>query len=389
MNNKLSLAKFGIIFIVIWLIVIGYNRAEGTDRFLEAVKIGEKWGFKDALTGKIIIKPQFNDVHFHFGEGLAGVCIGGKWGFINETGKIVIKPRFVFVSGFSERLASVNIGGKLMTINGRRCTETYCIKGGKWGFIDRTGKTVIDIQFDDASDFKEGLAPVKLNNKCGYIDRKGKLVIDLQFELAFEFTEGLAAVRVEKKFGYIDKTGKLVINPQFDMTLSFHEGLAAVKAGDKWGYIDKTGKMIIKPQFDFASSFFGERAGVRIGNNEVSLDRRGKIVEGEKGYVYVGESKNVFYYYNLMSKTHLPGEITRVWIKKVPGEIGLPRKGYENYEHSKELVEIDCSEKRLRFVSLIHYDTDGKIIDSISRISEWHYIVPGSIEDAFYESLCP
>lgn len=53
--------------------------------------------------------------------------------------------------------------------------------GGKWGFVDRNGKLVIDLQFDEVSDFKRGRADVvkteiKDSEKSviyGSIDRRG------------------------------------------------------------------------------------------------------------------------------------------------------------------------------------------------------------------------
>jgi WG containing repeat len=56
------------------------------------------------------IPPQFN-IAYEFSEGLAPVKIGtgcelcGKWGFIDKTGKVVIEPRFEAVNDFSEGLA--------------------------------------------------------------------------------------------------------------------------------------------------------------------------------------------------------------------------------------------------------------------------------------------
>ena len=40
---------------------------------------------------------------------------------------------------------------------------------GKWGFIDKTGKEIVTPKYDDAKDFKEGLAWVELNGKGFYI----------------------------------------------------------------------------------------------------------------------------------------------------------------------------------------------------------------------------
>jgi glucan-binding YG repeat protein len=107
----------------------------------------------------------------------------------------------------------------------------------------------------------QGLAAVKFDNdKWGYVDKTGKVVINPQFDLASSFEEGLAAVntgyamgnanypRLNGKWGYLDKTGKYAINPQFEEGMPFQDGLAAVKVGGKWGYVNKTGRYIWNPQ---------------------------------------------------------------------------------------------------------------------------------------------
>ncbi|ECC1273812.1 WG repeat-containing protein, partial [Campylobacter coli] len=53
---------------------------------------------------------------------------------------------------------------------------------GRWGFIDRSGKFVIKPKFDSIWDFSEGLAKVKLNGKYGFIDKSGKIVIEPKFD---------------------------------------------------------------------------------------------------------------------------------------------------------------------------------------------------------------
>ena len=94
--------------------------------------------------------------------------------------------------------------------------------GGKWAYIDASGKLAVQPQFDEAGFFSEGLAPVCVG-RC-------------------DFTEG---GEYEGKWGYIDASGKMVISPRFDGAQAFHVGLAAVfvgkrtlREGDgKYGYI--------------------------------------------------------------------------------------------------------------------------------------------------------
>ena len=241
------------------------------------IEVHGKWGYIDN-TGKVVIEPKFDSADI-FSEGLAFVNIGEKVGFIDKTGKLIVefqKGQFYF-RDFSQGLAVV-------------------ASNNRFGYIDRTGQLVIPLQFDGAWDFtKEGLAVIKLGKKYGYIDRTGKLVINPQFVEARGFSEGLAKIAVEveiplklpdgkeqtilaRTYGFIDQNGQRVINPQFGNVLPFSEGLAPVEAGNDWGYIDKTGKMVISPQFEDAHTFAEGLARVKLAGRWGFIDKTGKYV---------------------------------------------------------------------------------------------------------------
>ncbi len=103
---------------------------------------------------------------------------------------------------------------------------------GKWGYMDRTGATIIAPQFDWEGDFMGGLAKVLIDGKWGYINEQGHIVIPPQFDDAGDFTGELAPVQVGRKWGYVDKHGLLVITPQFQGAGEFHEGLARFEEWD-------------------------------------------------------------------------------------------------------------------------------------------------------------
>ena len=57
--------------------------------------------------------------------------------------------------------------------------ERYVAKkfeNGKYGFVDENGKVVIDPKFDEAYDFKGGFAIIKNGEDCGFIDETGKVI---------------------------------------------------------------------------------------------------------------------------------------------------------------------------------------------------------------------
>ncbi|MEI3649069.1 MAG: WG repeat-containing protein [Dolichospermum lemmermannii FEM_B0920] len=187
------------------------------------------------------------------------IKIGDKYGYIDQTGRVVIQPQFDNAGDFSEGMAVIQMGKK-------------------YGFFDRKGYLVIPPQFDDAWDFYEGLAIVTIDDKYGYIDKSGQLVISPQFEDAWEFYEGLAMVTIDKKRGYIGKSGQFVISPQFDIAWNFSEGLARVTIDDKYGYIGKSGQFVISLQFDDAWDFSEGLAIVKIDNKYGYIGKSGQLV---------------------------------------------------------------------------------------------------------------
>ena len=58
--------------------------------------------------------------------------------------------------------------------------------------------------------FSEGLASVALNNKSGYIDSSGKVVIDFIYDAGTAFCDGKARVKTDGKWIVIDNTGKIL-----------------------------------------------------------------------------------------------------------------------------------------------------------------------------------
>ena len=96
--------------------------------------------------------------------------------------------------------------------NGLACYQA----NDKYGFVDTTGQVKIKPQFDWVGDFAEGLCVVRNDNgelgsgKNGYIDTTGKLVIDLKFRYAGKFENGKAKVQIDEDFVFIDKTGNII-----------------------------------------------------------------------------------------------------------------------------------------------------------------------------------
>lgn len=133
--------------------------------------------------------------------------------------------------------------------------------GGKWGYRDRSGATVIAPRFDYAASFPgEGHVMVQGTRKTVHVRTPGK---------------PMGRVEMNGKWGYIDDAGRILIAPRFDAAMDFFEDLTAVRVGDQWGYIDVGGRMILPPRYDEASPFLLGVAHVREGTTWRTIDRNG------------------------------------------------------------------------------------------------------------------
>jgi len=246
---------------------------------------------------------DYEAVGSEFADGMKWVRKGGKYGFINESGNIVVPVIYDAVyceySGdyiipvFSEGLAAVVIDGKC-------------------GFIDKTCEFVIPAIYDGnffrgewvgyIPKFCDGLARVRQeqDGKFGYIDKSGNVAVNVEYEYAGnsftgEFTEGLIRVCKDDKWGFVDKSGNIIVPIDYDYVLNFSNGLAPVTydSTDKWGFIDKTGKLVLPIEYYIGDAWTGYAyfnddgyAIVRTGsvwNNNGTIyygviDRKGNVV---------------------------------------------------------------------------------------------------------------
>lgn len=220
---------------------IGDNTFEEIRRFaggLAAVRKGALWGYVNQ-SGALVIPAVYQDAG-DFSEGLAPVQSGGVYGYIDASGKVALTPSFERAKGFSQGIAPVRVSGL-------------------WHFIDAQGRPVSTDQFDIAENLSDGLAAVRLSGKWGYVDRSMSLVIPAQFDAAGAFSESVAPVAVRQNgallYGYISRAGSYVIPLQFRAALPFAGGLGPVEVGKRWAYIDHAGAIKIRPRYVQAAAF--------------------------------------------------------------------------------------------------------------------------------------
>lgn len=129
--------------------------------------------------------------------------------------------------------------------------------GNLCGYIDKTGRTVIKPQFFNGGQFCEGLAAVRMNGTYGYIDISGKFAIAPQYDFALAFQNGIAQVFIDGKPFFIDKTGNIVFQHSFKNISPFdnHNFAIAITPTGKYCLINKEGKQITDTAFKKINPF--------------------------------------------------------------------------------------------------------------------------------------
>lgn len=279
--------------------------------------------------GNFLIEAQFEDVDL-IHDGLAVVRTKeGKKGYINKEGKFQIPAQYFDASHFSEGLAFVSKTGAPITCIDKsgntkftleQATMVYPFSDGlakfsidneTYGFIDKTGKVIINPRFSTVEDFAEGLAIIEEETLKGYIDKTGNTIISPQYIDAMPFSEGLAFVTTKDgTLSCIDKSG----NSRFTLKgiteiYPFSDGLAKFgiinKQGLKrYGFIDMSGKIAINPEFLATGDFKNGGVWVLTPDDKISrIDKEGKSQSPVTNLDFSGYYSSFFYYDSTEFKT--------------------------------------------------------------------------------------
>lgn len=149
--------------------------------FNEDFYVVERDSMKTYLDTKGKERFGFYDIAAPFTDGYAMVSRNGKYGIINNRGKIILPIQYdnsgfrSMLYIFSENIAMVE-------------------KDGKYGFVNKSGQVVIPIVYESAQHCTEGVIPVQQYGMWAFIDKNGKQLTDFVFDAASYFEWGRAEV---------------------------------------------------------------------------------------------------------------------------------------------------------------------------------------------------
>ena len=234
---------------------------------------GNRVGYIDK-TGQYAVSPQFDNAgDFH--DGLAAVHTDAGWGFINKLGAFIVTPHFqtASIDGFSDGLAGVCLAGKC-------------------GYIDRNGGVAINFIFDAVNTFSEGMASVQINGKWGFINTSGKFAVNLtpSYDRTTMFSGGLAGVVYKGQIleGPVNKQGHFPLQGVyeripvgFDLQISEYK-LWAAATSEGMGLLTRDGKWVVKPSrvLTGIGAIFGKVFQGQVSGQWVPISISGKVLAG-------------------------------------------------------------------------------------------------------------
>ena len=308
-------------------------------------------GYIDSVSGAERVSRRF-EVAQPFSEGLAAVRIGGRYGFIDPAGRIVIAPRFQAAGHFSGGYAEVRLDGAS-------------------GVIDRAGRLVVPARFERITPFTNGTfiaQPMRRNGpstdssearlegladagfylsggSAGLYDiRKGWLTTqDLQFSLFDAPARGLIwatkrDANHDDKWGLLKSDGTWRVSPRYDHVQQLVEARAIVTArldpslpppehwgATRWGAVDRDGKLVVPLKFAYLSYSSG---GYLYATEEKPYRTDGSRRASREGLVRADGTLLAGRYFDAIDrggKDRLPrGRIGKTWYSIEPNGRQVP-----------------------------------------------------------------
>ncbi len=214
-----------------------------------------KWGYID-YTGAIFISAEYDEVG-DFTRNAAYVVAEGVGELISVEGEVIYEG---VVSDITEGLAKF------------KRTDDQGVT--KYGFVNESGAVIIQPGWEEVGVPAEGKIPVRRDGKWGYIDYQGNTIADMTWDYAAPYSGGFARVAMLPEgetlptsyvySGYVPDFNYTFINEEgqpISETLSFkgardfHDGRAAVCVDELWGFIDATGLQIVPCAYHSVSDF--------------------------------------------------------------------------------------------------------------------------------------
>ena len=253
---------------------------------------------------------------------------------------------------------------------------------GKYGVIDKTGKTIIEPQYE----YIQIPNPEKPIFVCLYdynvetreynskvLNESGKEILTQYSKVQAipnnntsinnSYQTNILKYKDNDKFGLISVDGKKITNAIYENieTLEYKDGMLKIKKDDKYGVIDISGNEIIKPEYNsiIADGYYDQNS---------KYEKAGYIINirTDEGYRYgyincKGKQTLDTMYTNIKRLTDIKDDSNVYLITYKNGQAGLLKNGQNEYED----IEYDSTSQMLSLQKNAKqglYDLSGNMV---------------------------
>lgn len=204
------------------------------ENFTEYVSTGGTWtiDFDGKIVSRQLPPVETAEKVFPASEGLRGIKRQGKYGFIDDLGRLRIANRYEDIMPFSEGLAAFKIRNK-------------------WGFINRDEKIIVHPAYDDVTPFANGHSIVKQKGLFGYMDNEGKIILPVRYTSVEVLKTKRLLITLNGLKGLADEKGNVLLHPKYESIQDIGNGYIVVRQDGKYGLATLKGLNTIPQMYDF------------------------------------------------------------------------------------------------------------------------------------------
>ena len=200
---------------------------------VETLPSGAQW--KISLDGVIVSRQEHTEGEvekiYPESEGLSAIKKNGRYGFIDEKGRLRIANRYEEVRAFQEEMAAIKIRGR-------------------WGFINHDDNIAVQPIYDQVSSFSNGLSLVTQKGLQGMINKQGNQILLPRYDALIMLTTGNILVQQNALVGLADATGRILINPKYHTLEDVGNNYVIVSRDGKFGVISVQGVSTVPLIYD-------------------------------------------------------------------------------------------------------------------------------------------
>lgn len=201
--------------------------------FIESVSTGGTWtiDFDGRIVSRQLPPAEPTEKIFPSTEGLRGIKKNGRYGFIDDEGRLRIANRYEDIKPFSEGLAAIKIRNK-------------------WGFINRDEKIMIQPAYEEAAPFEKGYCVIKQKGMYGLLNHKGNLVLPARYDTVTILENGRLLIAVGELKGLADQHGNILLHPKYASVVDLNNGFVIIRQEGKFGLVTLQGISTIPLIYD-------------------------------------------------------------------------------------------------------------------------------------------